>query len=73
MLGRFDSGAKVRGVESVVTWVTAVVHVQVVTTAETSGVHGGDAQRGQLTAQLLDVTVLTVQGHLQLNVHLALV
>lgn len=54
------------------TWVS-VVCVQVIATTDACGVHGVDAERGELTTQLLDVTVLTIQSHLQLQTHLALI
>lgn len=41
--------------------------------AEAGGVEGVNAVRGQLVAELLDVTVLAVQGHFQLNTYLALI
>lgn len=53
------------------TWVS-FAHVQVIATADAGGVQGVNAEGGDLATELLDVAVLTVQRHLELQTHLVL-
>ena len=56
-------------------WATCVgvVRVHLGPAAHAGRVHGLHAQGLQRVPQLLDVAVLAVQGHLQLNAHLVLI
>ena len=50
-----------------------VVGVKLGPAADAGGVQGVNVYRLEKVPQLLDVAVLTVQGHLQLDAHLALI
>lgn len=53
------------------TWIS-FTHVQVIATADAGGVERVNAEGGDLTTKLLDVTVFTVQRHLKVLAHLVL-
>ncbi len=51
----------------IVTWISVITLQVVAGAADAGGVQRMDAERSDLTAQTLNITVFTVQGHLHLQ------